>query len=173
MKNILITGLPRTGKTTLILDIIGEMRKEVIGFVTKEIRVNNKREGFSIETFSGLNMPLASKKYKKSKFRVASYGVYIENVDSVVKELTARFIKQKYDFIIIDEIGKMELFSSNFRTFVLKSLDTKRVLGTIMLWDNEFTRKIKNREDTLVFNLTKENRENVKKEIVELVKQYA
>ncbi len=173
MKNILITGLPRTGKTTLILDIVKRMKKEVMGFVTKEIRVNNIREGFSIETFSGLNKILASKKYNKSKFRVASYGVYIENVDLVVEELTVKSVKQKHDFIIIDEIGKMELFSSNFKTFVLKSLDTKKVLGTIMLRDNEFTRNIKNREDTLVFNLTKENRESVKKGIVELVKQYA
>jgi nucleoside-triphosphatase THEP1 len=173
MKNILITGLPRTGKTTLILDIIREMKKKVIGFVTKEIRVNNMREGFSIETFSGLNKILASKKYKESKFRVASYGVYIENVDLVVEELTIKSEKQKHDFIIIDEIGKMELFSSNFKKFVLKGLDTKKVLGTIMLRDNEFTRNIKKREDTLVFNLTKENRESVKKDIMELVKQDA
>ncbi|MFW9851648.1 MAG: nucleoside-triphosphatase [Candidatus Thorarchaeota archaeon] len=173
MKNILITGLPRTGKTTLVLDIIKEMKKEVIGFVTKEIRVNNTREGFSIETFSGLNKILASKKYKASKYRVASYGVYIENVDLVVEELTARSMKQKHDFIIIDEIGKMELFSLNFKKFVLKNLDKKKVLGTIMLRDNEFTRNIKNREDTLVFNLTKENRESVKKEIMGLIKQYA
>lgn len=173
MKNILITGLPRTGKTTLVLDIIKEMKKEVIGFVTKEIRVNNTREGFSIETSSGLNKILASKKYKASKYRVASYGVYIENVDLVVEELTARSMKQKHDFIIIDEIGKMELFSLNFKKFVLKNLDKKKVLGTIMLRDNEFTRNIKNREDTLVFNLTKENRESVKKEIMGLIKQYA
>ena len=170
MKNILITGLPRTGKTTLILDIIREMRKEVIGFVTKEIRVNNRREGFTIETFSGLSKVLASKRYKESKFRVASYGVYIENVNIVVEELNVRSLKQKYDFIIIDEIGKMELFSSIFKEFVLRSLDTRKVLGTIMLRDNEFTKNIKNREDTQVFNLTKENRKSVKEKIMELVK---
>ena len=170
MKNILITGLPRTGKTTLILDIIRGMRKEVIGFVTKEIRVNNMREGFSIETFSGLSKILASKKYKESRFRVANYGVYIENVDLLVEDIIVRSEKQKHDFIIIDEIGKMELFSSSFKTFVLKSLDTKKVLGTVMLRDNEFTRNIKKRDDTLVFNLTKENRKSVKKEIMELIK---
>lgn len=173
MHNILITGLPRTGKTTLILDIIKEMKKDVIGFVTKEIRIDNVREGFSIETFSGLNKVLASKKYSEGKFRVASYGVYVENVDLVVEELTERFIKEKYDFIIIDEIGKMELFSSIFKIFVLKSLDTRKVIGTIMLRDNEFTRKVKNREDTQVFNLTKENRESVKDQIMELIKQNA
>ena len=173
MQNILITGLPRTGKTTLILDVIKEMEKEVIGFVTKEILVNNRREGFSIETFSGLNKILASKKHTEGKFRVASYGVYVENVDLVVKELNIRFEQQKHDLIVIDEIGKMELFSFDFRKFVQKCLDTKKVLGTIMLRDNEFTRNIKNRKDTLVFNLTKENRENVRKRIMELVKQYA
>jgi len=170
MKNILITGLPRTGKTTLVLDIIKEMRKEVIGFVTKEIRINNMREGFSIEAFSGLKKILASKKNKLSDFRVASYGVYIENVDLIVEELTVSSENQKHDFIIIDEIGKMELFSPNFKKFVLKSLDTRKVLGTIMLRDNEFTRNIKNREDTQVFNLTRENWGSVKKEIMELVK---
>jgi nucleoside-triphosphatase len=69
--------------------------------------------------------------------------------------------------IVVDEIGKMELFSNKFREVILKALDSKnKILGTIMLKENQFCDKIKQRKDTKVFYLTRENREKVKKEIL-------
>jgi nucleoside-triphosphatase THEP1 len=48
-KNILITGMPRSGKSTLLKNIISRIEDKV-GFITHEIRKNGERTGFEIET---------------------------------------------------------------------------------------------------------------------------
>ncbi len=170
MKNVLITGSPRVGKTTLITSVIKEMKKDVIGFLTEEIKENNRRTGFEIKTYSGHKLLLASKKNTTSRYRVAGYGVYLENIDTTIENLSQELFETDYDLIIIDEIGKMELFSSKFRSFVMDCLETKKVLGTIMLRDNDFTRQIKNRDDTILLEITVSNREEIKNKIMEMLK---
>ena len=167
MKNILITGFPRVGKTTLITSIIEEMKKKVVGFVTEEVRENNRRIGFEIKTYSGRSLLLASKKNTTSRYRVASYGVYLENLDTIIKHLSEELHTTDYELIIIDEIGKMELFSPKFRRFVIDCLEMKKVLGTIMLRDNDYTRQIKTRTDTILFEITVANRDEMKNKIRE------
>ncbi|MCS7180330.1 MAG: AAA family ATPase, partial [bacterium] len=46
IKNILITGLPGCGKTTLIKEIIKVINFEKVGFFTEEIREKGERVGF-------------------------------------------------------------------------------------------------------------------------------
>lgn len=47
--NILITGLPQSGKTTLLKTLL-ENYPQKTGFFTNEIRENGTRTGFEIET---------------------------------------------------------------------------------------------------------------------------
>jgi nucleoside-triphosphatase THEP1 len=49
-KNILITGLPGCGKSTLIERIVRKLERPAIGFFTREIREKGRRVGFSINT---------------------------------------------------------------------------------------------------------------------------
>lgn len=171
MVNVLVTGKPRVGKTTIIARILAESNKSAIGFITKEIREKGYRIGFDIETLSGIVKPLASKKGKTSKYKVGSYNVYVENVDFVVNYLKAKIESGTcYDLIVLDEVGKMELYSDSFREFVLYYLEQKKILGTIMMRDNDFTARIKSRSDTRIFNLTEENRINIQRNIMELMK---
>lgn len=73
--------------------------------------------------------------------------------------------------LIVDELGKMELFSPKFRKVILEVLDSKnKILGTIMLKSNPFCDKIKDRPDTKVFYLIRENQKEVKEEILNLLK---
>jgi nucleoside-triphosphatase THEP1 len=71
---------------------------------------------------------------------------------------------------VIDEIGKMELFSSSFRQVVIKALDSpKPLLATLHRGDDPFLKSIRQREDTIVFWLTPQNREDILKEILSLL----
>jgi len=170
MVNVLVTGKPRVGKTTIIARILAESNKSAIGFITKEIREKGYRIGFNIETLSGIVKPLASKKGKTSKYKVGSYNVYVENVDFVVDYLKAKIESgTNYDLIVLDEVGKMELYSDSFREFVLYCLEQKKILGTIMMRDNDFTSKTKNRLDTIVYQLTEKNRSQAEKDIIKLM----
>ena len=65
----------------------------------------------------------------------------------------------------------MELFSEKFKKAVLKALNSKsKVLGTIMLKRNPFCDKIKQRKDTKIFYLKRENFKKIKKEIENYLK---
>lgn len=170
MTNILVTGAPRTGKTTLISTIISKLNISVIGFITTEMRENNVRTGFTIETYSGIKKILASKKNLESRYRVGRYGVYLNNLNFIVSKLKEEMKKEQPKLIIIDEIGKMELFSHSFKEYVMNALNQNKVLGAIMLNDNDFTKKIKLRSDTKVFEINLQNREKVTNKIEELIR---
>ena len=171
MNNILITGLPGVGKTTLITQILEELNVSAIGFVTKELRKEGSRYGFTVETLSGTNKLLASKEEKHCKFRVGKYCVYVENVDFVVKILEEEIGKKSHRMIVIDEIGKMELFSPSFKRFLLTSLEEQKVLGTIMMRDNSFSKEIKNRLDVRLYNIDRTNRDRVKQIILKKIRE--
>ena len=64
--------------------------------------------------------------------------------------------------IIIDEIGKMELYSKKFCQIVMQALDSSsRTIATIPVYKNEFLEKIKQRKDVEIIQITGENREKI------------
>lgn len=168
IKNIFITGLPGCGKTTLLKEILREVNLQARGFFTEEIRKNGKRVGFKIINLEGKEGILAYKGLK-SPFLVSKYGVNLEDLEEIgIKEIEKGLTEEC--ILVVDEIGKMELFSQKFREVILKALDSKnKVLGTIMLAKDPFCDKIKKRKDTKIFKLEKENKEKIKQEIKNLL----
>lgn len=69
--------------------------------------------------------------------------------------------------VIIDEINKMEVVSDKFKKTVELALNSKnKVLGTIKLNPDSFVNKIKSREDSKIFCLNKESKNEIKREII-------
>jgi nucleoside-triphosphatase len=61
--------------------------------------------------------------------------------------------------VVIDEIGKMELFSTAFREAVLAGLDSsKAVIGTITLARSPWVEALKARPDVTLLEVTAANR---------------
>jgi nucleoside-triphosphatase len=66
---------------------------------------------------------------------------------------------EECDLIILDEIGKMELLSPQFREAVWQAINgSKRVLGTIMLNPNPFCDEIKHHPEVKTLLVTGDNR---------------
>jgi nucleoside-triphosphatase len=64
--------------------------------------------------------------------------------------------------VVVDEIGKMELFSAKFREAVLNILNSgKRLLGTIMLSPNPYADAIKRQPQVNVITVTRTNHRQV------------
>jgi nucleoside-triphosphatase len=165
IKNILVTGPPGCGKTTLIKEILKELKLDAGGFFTEEIRERGIRKGFKIITLDGKEGILAHVDIK-SPYRISRYGVNIKDLEEIGVKSILKGIKEN-KIIIIDEIGKAEMLSKKFRETALMALNSqKKVLGTIKFTYDPFTDKIKKRSDTKIFYLTRENREKIKKEIL-------
>jgi len=71
------------------------------------------------------------------------------------------------ELVIIDEIGKMELFSSDFREAVSEIIEGgTRILGTIMLNPNPWADTIKRLPQVNLLELTRDNRQQVLSELL-------
>ncbi len=157
VRNILITGNPGVGKTTLIQNIISKLNVSAGGFYTAEVRdESGKRWGFKIISLDGREEVLASVDVISSR-RVSKYGVDVGAVDRVGVTAIRDALKSK-DIVVIDEIGRMELTSNRFRDVVQEVFDSsKPVLGTIALKETNTVKKVKERQDTRLIKLTRAN----------------
>lgn len=157
MKQVyLLTGKPGTGKTSLIKQAVAGLGGKAGGFFTEEIRGEGVRQGFRLVTLDGQSATLAHVNIHSS-YRVSKYGVAIDNLDRVGVPALLK-AAQQCDLVVIDEIGKMELFSANFREAILQIINSgKRVLGTIMLNANPWADAIKLKPQVNLVIVTKAN----------------
>lgn len=166
-KNILITGRPGIGKTSVILKVVQQFPGRMGGFITGEIKRSGKRVGFELETLDGKKGILAHIDVK-SPYKVSRYRVNIDDLEKIgVKSIENAIID--CDLIVIDEIGKMELVSPHFKYTVLEALNSDvKVLATITLSNLPFVIKIKNRKNVKILEVTIKNREYLHKEILDI-----
>ncbi len=160
MKNILLTGLPRIGKTTIIHQIVSKINRKCAGFYTEEMREKTERVGFRLITLDNKSCILSHKKVR-SRYRVGKYGVDGDCIDNIGVAAIREAIEKKA-IVIIDEIGKMELFSRKFQDSVIEALDSHSyVLGTILFRSHPFCDRIKKRKDVQIIEVTRENRDSL------------
>jgi len=161
MKQVyLLTGRPGTGKTSLIKQAVAEVSGTAGGFYTEEMRSQGIRKGFRLITLDGHSTTLAHVKIQ-SRYRVGKYGVDIDALDRVGVSALQR-AAQQCELIVVDEIGKMELFSASFRETVLEIIDSGRwLLGTIMLSPNPWADAIKRRPQVDLVPVTGANYQRV------------
>ena len=157
MKSVyLLTGRPGTGKTSLIKQAVSELKVNAGGFYTEEIRSQGTRLGFKLITLDGQEAVLAHVSIS-SCFRVSKYGVDVESLNRVGVAALNQAARQ-CDLVVIDEIGRMELFSASFREAVLEIIGSgKKVLGTIMLVPNPWADAIKRKSQVNLVEVTRTN----------------
>ena len=167
-KNLLLTGRPGVGKTTLIREVIADLPLLPGGFFTQEIRESGRRVGFEIVALTN-HLPRArgilAREGLISPHRVGRYGV--NQVD--MEEVGARSLEEAlrgYPLIVIDEIGNMEIISGRFRKAVIACLESPiPVLGAIKAGEGPFVSEIKSCPDVKIVELTCENRLVAKKSV--------
>ncbi|HIQ48424.1 MAG TPA: NTPase [Aquifex aeolicus] len=176
---IIITGQPGIGKTTLIKKLVKRLGQYAIGFWTEEVRDSetNKRTGFRIITTEGKKR-IFSSKFFTSKKLVGSYGVNVQYFEElalpILEKAYVEARKNKKKVIVIDEIGKMELFSKKFRDLVRQIIHdpTVKVVATIPIRDvHPLVKEIRRLSGAVLIELSKENRDFILEDILGLLRQ--
>jgi len=169
-KNILITGRPRVGKTTLIRLLAEKLGGLAGGFYTEEVPGEGVRgrRGFRIVTLDGRIGTLADVCIESGP-HVGKYGVNLKELEAVGVAAIEEAVRDR-EWIVIDEIGKMEEYSRRFCQAVTSVLDSeRRVLATIRRNDSPFTAGIKSRPDVGLFTLTVPDRDAMTSELLEII----
>ncbi|XP_010131852.1 PREDICTED: cancer-related nucleoside-triphosphatase, partial [Buceros rhinoceros silvestris] len=174
----------RVGKTTLIQKVTQALKSSGIpidGFYTEEVREGGRRTGFDVVTLSGKRGPLSrvssDSSASRREYRVGQYVVDLVSFEQLVLPML-RNVNHGNDaekkICVIDEIGKMELFSQAFIQAVRQTLTGSRtvVLGTIPIPKGkplDLVEEIRSRKDVKVFNVSKENRDSILQDILAAV----
>ena len=167
-RTILITGRPGVGKTTVILRLAERLPSKVIaGFYTEEIREGGQRQGFGATTFSGGRCVMAHTNLRSNK-RVGRYRVDV----AAFEQLVLPELSRRCDLMLIDEIGKMECFSSRFIEVVRGLLDGQTPLvATVAASGPGFIAEVKRRPDVELWQVTRENRDALPQRLVERLRR--
>ena len=168
-KNLLITGLPGVGKTTLIKKLYEELKPlHPAGFYTAEIREGGIRRGFELIGLDG-KRGLLSHVAIETPYRVGKYRVDVRGFEDFLEAIS--FFGASTGIVMIDEIGKMECLSERFKRVLKEILDgEKRVIATIASGGSGLIEEIKIRQDVRLFEMTQKNRGSLLVEILEEIK---
>jgi nucleoside-triphosphatase len=163
---LLLTGPPGIGKTTVIQTVLSGIEIGAGGFYTHEIRRGGRRVGFSLKTLEGEEGILAHIDHRE-EYRVGKYGVDIDRFEAMALPSLERALREK-ELIVIDEIGRMELFSRRFQEMVIRVLDQdeRHVLGVIHQGRDPYTGSVKRRGDVEVISVNHANRDDLPPQII-------
>ncbi len=169
-KNIILTGEPGVGKSTLLIKIVEELeaRKPGIchGFYTQEVKRYGKRVGFKMAG------TIIAHVDSESEIRVSRYGVETNRINNIALGEIIMIPKETGRILYLDEIGQMQLHSQIFKKLVKKYLDSKNIcIATLSaVYHSQFTRAVRNRKDIEIINVTVENRKELLSTIYSLIK---
>lgn len=161
---ILLTGRPGFGKTTVIRRTLSHLGAgHAGGFYTRELRRGGRRTGFEIVTLEGQTDLLATTDPNAVSDGLP-FGRY--TVNRVALERVAvpalRRAHQAGQIVIVDEIGPMEILSSDFCDLVSALLDDRALmLGTIVQRPYRFADDVKRHPAVALVQVTFANRESL------------
>ncbi|XP_064780623.1 cancer-related nucleoside-triphosphatase isoform X1 [Oncorhynchus masou masou] len=178
IKHVFLTGPPGVGKTTLVqkaCDVIVSSGVSVEGFYTQEVREGRRRVGFDVVTVTGQRGNLSRVREKSvashggREYTVGQYVVDVPSFENLALPLFRNLdssCSSNHQVFVIDEVGKMELFSQAFIRSVRQTLDSPvfSVLGTIPLPSGKplgFVEEIRTRTDVTVFTVNLQGATNL------------
>ena len=166
-----LTAPPKMGKSTAIKKIINMLgAKNCCGFYTKEIIEDGKRVGFKIVTLSGKEGILADVSYD-GEYIIGKYGVNLKEFEKVaLTELESIINADSNKYVIIDEIGPMQLFSDKYKELLLKIASTdKKIVGTAFYESYDWLDDFKKLDNVELIEIDEMNRNDIPMEVVEKI----
>jgi len=171
-KNILLTGQPGIGKTTVIKELSTLLGESACGFYTAEVRQGKHRQGFEIIALEKEKKALLAHVDFSTRQRVGKYGVDPDALLEFMEEINWVLQSGEEKCLLLDEIGKMEFFTPGFKEMVQEVLDSSLPLVATIMWKSHpFCDPLKKRPDVLLVEVTRDNREHLPRELFQQLKK--
>jgi nucleoside-triphosphatase len=169
--NLLVTGPPRSGKTTVIQRVQEHLEDHGYvagGIYCPDLRSDGDRVGFEIvDVMTGDARGMAHVDREDGP-QVGKYRVNVAAVDAVCAAAFPRAFDDA-EFLVVDEIAPMEVYSDEFVQQVRRALDADLPLVAAIHYHSTagFIGEVKNRDGTEVFEVTETNRDELPTTITE------
>ncbi|MGN1148921.1 MAG: nucleoside-triphosphatase [Lachnospiraceae bacterium] len=174
MNNILITGQPGSGKSTLVRRLVRELQQVPYGYCTV------RRHKYIDRKMAYWGFWMTELPEKKSRCEISR--VYPGSRPECFAEafetfgvrclLRALELTKPGDLVIMDEVGRFEAAALQFQKEIDRVLDSDRlVLAVLKKEPIPFHEKIKQRTDAILVDLDLQNREEVLQEILERIER--
>ncbi len=169
----LISGRVGSGKSTAIAriaDMLGVRR--CAGLLAGEILENDRRVGFSSLGLHSRRQIILAHHNIDRIYAIEDFGVDLKAFEELCcAEFASAMSDEKIPFIIVDEIGRMQLLSKQFEQLLIQIAESDKTLIATICYDDDldFAREFKQREDAKLFILNEENRDHIPLKIVEEV----
>jgi nucleoside-triphosphatase len=160
--NIFVTGPPGVGKTTVIKRVMEVLEAEGFragGIYCPEVREGGKRFGFeAVDVLSGAR-GLLSHILQPAGPRIGKYRVNLEDLSRIGVHALETAVENA-DYVVIDEVGPMELQGPSFQLAIMRALESSKPVIGILHWKlrHPIINRIKARKDVKIHSLTRENR---------------
>ena len=164
---LLLTGRPGIGKTTVVMAVAEALGGRAGGFYTEEIRGTGGRQGFRLVTLDGQAAVMAHVNLRgRGRPRVGRYGVDVGAIERV-GVAALRQAEREGKVVIVDEIGKMELFCGPFKEAVLHAVNGPQpVVATAMARPHPWVDSLKVMPHVKVWEVTAANRNRLAQEVL-------
>lgn len=140
------------------------------GLYCPEIREGGVRAGFKIiDIMTGEERILAHVRQREGP-QVSKYRVNVGNVDELSEAAIGRALREA-DFVVIDEIAPMELYSEGFRRAVRTAFDSPKPLLAIIhqRTTTGFIGDVKSRSDIMIFEVAPKTRAGLPEQLATLM----
>lgn len=170
-----ITGLPGSGRTDLLLSIVGMLEAENIkvgGVITLPIEEEGKVTGFKMQDYMTKDEAVIAGVRIQSRARQDEFGIDLDTLGVFSVNAIKRGVFNA-DLVIIDEIGKIQLRSEYFNKAVLNALKSnKPLIMTIYRKSrSSLLQDIRRRDDIRMLEVTPVNKGILPFKIFKLLKE--
>jgi nucleoside-triphosphatase len=150
------------GKTTIVKTVAQALGDRAGGFYTEEIRGPGGRQGFRLVTLEGLSAVMAHVNLRApGRPRVSRYGVDVDTIERV-GVAALRTAMRKRRIVVVDEIGKMELFCAPFKEAISEAMGGPcHIVATAMARPNAWVDALKALPNVTLWTVTVHNRDGL------------
>lgn len=157
-KHLLITGNKKSGKTTVLKEILKDViylekyheKTNIGGIITYAVKDDSCIPNYVV--LSDFNNTDTNGIIAKRKTDASSLIPIPETFENLGTNILKKYNNSNVDFIVIDEIGYLEVNCLQYQKEIIKSFD-KRVIAVIRKELNSFTEILIQRQDVFLIDI--------------------
>lgn len=170
---IFLTGSPGIGKTSVLLRVVKALKirgYNVGGMISQEVRTGATRIGFRLIDLKTGREGWLAHVHQKTGPSVGKYRVNLRDLRMIGVNAILSAIRHA-DVIIIDEIGPMELYSSDFIDAVIQAMQSEKIIIGIIHYRarDPLISTIKTAQKKCIVEVTSTNRQQLHETVLHLI----